>query len=114
MAILVFSQTFGGSLFLALSQTAFTNSLSAALESFAPDVDVHTLLEAGAAGVRDVVQGDSLHGVLLAYSQAISHVFYLCTGVAVGTFIFSWGMGWKNVKKVKKVEPKEEEPKEEA
>ncbi|KAL8832019.1 MAG: hypothetical protein Q9170_005052 [Blastenia crenularia] len=108
MAILVFSQTFGGSLFLALSQTAFTNGLSSALHDFAPDVDVQTLLEAGAAKIRDVVQDGSLHGVLLAYSKAISYVFYLCTGVAVGTFIFVWGMGWKNVKKVKKVKTDEE------
>lgn len=105
MAILVFSQTFGGSLFLALSQTAFTNSLKAALQTFAPDIEVETLLTAGASALRDVVPAASLNGVLLAYSEAISHVFYICAGIAVGSFAFSWGMGWKNVKKVKKAAP---------
>lgn len=111
MAILVFAQTFGGSLFLALSQTAFTNSLGVALETQAPDVTAETLLAAGARGIRQVVPAGSLSGVLLAYSKAISHVFYLCAGAAVASFAFSWGIGWKNVKKAKN---KAEEPKSEA
>lgn len=102
MAVLIFCQTFGGSLFLALSQTTFTNSLGKALITFAPDVDVNTLLIAGASAVRDVVDPGSLKGVLLAYNQALNQVFYLTAGTAVASFVFSWGMGWKNVKKEKK------------
>ena len=41
---------------------------------------------------------------LIVFSQTLG-VFYIATGAAVGTFIFSWGMGWKSVKKAKKVEP---------
>lgn len=108
MAMLIFVQTFGGSLFLALSQTAFTNSLGTALKTLAPDVAAQTLLAAGARGFRPVVPAGSLTGILLAYSEALSHVFYLCAGVAVGTFAFSWGIGWKNVKKPKQ---EAEEPK---
>ena len=105
MAILVFAQTFGGSFFLAVSQTAFTNSLSTALDTFAPDVDVNILLIAGASAVRRVVPSQSLKGVLLAYNQALNHVFYISAGTAVASFVFCWWMGWKNVKKVKKATP---------
>ena len=111
MAMLIFVQTFGGSLFLALSQTAFTNSLGTALKTLAPDVTAETLLDAGARGIRQAVPAGSLNGVLLAYSEAISHVFYICAGAAVGSFVFSWGIGWKNVKKAK---THAEEPKSEA
>ena len=106
MAVLIFSQTFGSSLFLAFSQTAFTNSLKTALRTFAPDIDVTTLLVAGASALREVVPQGSLSGVLLAYNQALKHVFYITAGTAVATFVFYWGMGWKNVKKVKKAIPK--------
>lgn len=102
MAVLIFCQTFGGSLFLAVSQTAFTNSLGKALHTFAPSIDVNTLLVAGASAIREVVPRQSLHGVLLAYNQALNNVFYIAAGTAVVTFVFCWGLGWKNVKKVKK------------
>jgi len=105
MAVLIFTQTFGGSLFLAFSQTAFTSSLGQALKTFAPDVDVRTLLIAGASAVREVVPQGSLNGVLLAYNQALNHVFYITAGAASASFVFCWGMGFKNVKKVKKVTP---------
>lgn len=103
MAVLVFSQTLGGSLFLAFSQTAFTNGLGQALQTFAPDVDVHTLLVAGASAFREVVPEGSLAGVLLAYNQALNHVFYVSAGAASVSFAFCWGMGFKNVRKAKKV-----------
>lgn len=105
MAVLIFTQTFGGSLFLAFSQTAFTSSLGQALKTFAPDVDVRTLLIAGASTIREVVPQGSLNGVLLAYNQALNHVFYITAGAASASFVFCWGMGFKNVKKVKKVTP---------
>ena len=106
MAILVFCQSFGGSLFLALADTAFANSLGSALKTFAPTVHAETLLAAGATAIREVVPTESLHGVLLAYSQAISHVFYLAVGGASACFLFSWGMGWKNIKKAQESDTK--------
>ena len=105
MAVLIFCQTFGGSLFLAISQTAFINSLGTALHTFAPTIDVNTLLVAGASAIRQVVPSESLHGILLAYNRALNHVFYIAAGTAVATFVFCWGMGWKNVKKVKNATP---------
>lgn len=105
MAVLVFSQTLGGALFLAFSQTAFTNGLGQALQTFAADVDVQTLLVAGASAFREVVPKGSLAGVLLAYNQALNHVFYIAAGAASVSFACCWGMGFKNVKKAKMVTP---------
>lgn len=105
MAVLIFTQTLGGSLFLAFSQTAFTSSLGRALKTFAPDIDVKTLLIAGASGIREVVPQGSLTGVLLAYNQALNHVFNITAGAASASFLFCWGIGFKNVKKIKKVTP---------
>jgi hypothetical protein len=68
MTVLIFTQTFDDSLFLAFSQTTFTSSLGQALKTFAPDVDVRTLLIAGASTIREVISQESLNGVLLAYN----------------------------------------------
>lgn len=105
MAVVVFSQFFVGALFLALGETVFSSSLTNALRTFAPDVSDELVNQAGATAVRHVVSKKQLPGVLLAYSKAIDHVFYLAAGLTVLTFVFAWGMGWKSVKKTKTVKP---------
>ena len=105
LAIVVFFQTFGGALFLAFDQTVFSNSLSKGLHQYAPEVDAAAVIKAGATGFRAIVAQSSVDGILMAYSQAVSHVFYLAAGSACGAFIFCWGMGWKSIKKPKTEKP---------
>ena len=105
MSLIIFFQNIGASLFLSFAQTTFSSGLTHALPVFAPGVDVQSVIKAGASGFRDVVTPALLPGVLLAYSQAVSHVFYLTTGAILAAFIASWGMGWKSIKKAKVVAP---------
>jgi hypothetical protein len=35
----------------------------------------------------------------MAYNEAVVHVFYLATACAVAACIFSFGIGWKSVRK---------------
>lgn len=102
MAILVFCQTFGGALFLALAETDFTSSLKKALPIYAPNVSTETVIKAGATYVRTVVPKADLPGVLEAYNEAVSHTFYLAAAATVMLFFLAWGMGWKKVSKPKK------------
>jgi len=105
MSVLIFFQTLGSSLFLSFAQTTFTNGLMNALPHFAPGVDVQLVVNAGASNFRSVVSPALLPGVILAYNQAVAHVFYLATGAIMAGFAFSWGLGWKSVKKQKVVAP---------
>ncbi|KUJ06981.1 MFS general substrate transporter [Mollisia scopiformis] len=105
MAILVFTQTFGGSLFLSFADTDLTTNLKDGLKKFAPGVDVEAVLKAGATGFRSVVPAASVEGVILAYDHAINYVFYITIGTSIATFFLAWGMGWKSVKKAKVVKP---------
>jgi hypothetical protein len=105
MAIVVFFQTFGGALFLSFDQTTFSNGLKQGLHQYAPEVDAEAVINAGATGFRTLVAKSSLDGVIMAYSQAVSRVFYIAAGTACGAFIVCWGMGWKNIKKPKQVAP---------
>lgn len=99
MSLLIFSQTFGGALFLAFAQTVFNTGLSSALQKYAPQVATETVLAAGATGVRNAVPKAVLPQVLRAYSVAINHVFYLGAGAAAGATIACLGMGMHSIKK---------------
>ena len=71
--LVIFSQFFGGAIFVAFAQTTFTNSLGPALKIFAPGVNVEFVINIGATSLRDSVPASELHGVLMAYNQALMH-----------------------------------------
>ena len=105
MALAIFSQTLGASVFLSLAQTIFTNGLVTNLATSAPGVNPQTVITAGASGVRAAVSRAQLPAVLYAYNKAINETSYLAAGASVAIFVFAWGMGWKSIKRPKVVKP---------
>ncbi|WPG99119.1 Hypothetical protein R9X50_00193000 [Acrodontium crateriforme] len=101
MALIMFSQTFFGALFLSFSDTIFTNSLRSLLHQDAPNVDAQAVIKAGAYGFRQIVKPELLSGVLNAYSGSIDRIFYLCASLATGCFFLAWGMGWVDIREKK-------------
>ncbi|KAL8861950.1 MAG: hypothetical protein Q9178_001820 [Gyalolechia marmorata] len=97
-ALVVFSQQFGGAVFLSLAQVVFSTSLRDKLAMHAPDTDAEAVIAAGASGARTAVPAGSLSGVLLAYTQSVDNVLYLTTGAAGGALLFAFGMGWISIK----------------
>ena len=77
--IVVFFQFLGGAIFLAINESLLTSKLSSALATYAPQVDAHAVMTAGAAGVRIVVGAHDLPGVLKAYNVAILTSFVSTT-----------------------------------
>ena len=104
ISLVIFTQLFGGSLFLSFAETTFTNGIRHAIPQYVQGVSAETVIAAGATAIRQVVSQTQLPGVLLAYNQAVSHTFYLAAAAAAVTFFSCWGMGWKNIKKAKVVE----------
>lgn len=98
MALLVFSQTFGGAFFLTVTQTVFANSLSSQLTKDFPGPRASEIIAAGASGIRNVAFGDDLAIVLQAYSDSIDNVFYVGLAVSLSLFVTGWGMGWHDVR----------------
>jgi hypothetical protein len=105
MSLVVFSQTFGGSIFLTFGQLVFSNSLLPELRKYAPTADAQAIITAGATSFRDIVNSEDLPGVLKAFNAAINHDFYLAAGAAVGAFVCCFGMGWANIRKKKDTTP---------
>lgn len=105
MALLIFSQNFGGAVFLTFSETIFTNSLSTLIPRYAPDVNAGAVIAAGATGWRSLVSKDQIEGILKAYAGSIDRVFYLAAGTSIGTMAFACGMGWVDIRQRKDVDP---------
>ncbi|KAI1098442.1 MFS general substrate transporter, partial [Jackrogersella minutella] len=98
MAILIFCQNLGGAVFLIAAQTIFSNGLREQIEQNVPGVDAEQVIAAGARSIRQLVSGEQLTGVLQAYSTSINNVMYLGIGVAGMSFLFCWGLGWKDIR----------------
>ena len=102
MAMLVFSQTLGGAVFVTAAQTVFSTTLRQKVVRYSPQVDVNAVIAAGATGITQVVQEADMPGVLQAYSESVGSVFWLAVAAGVIGFVFSWGMGWNDVREKKK------------
>lgn len=107
MAILVFVQGLGGSIFVTVANTLLDNSLVSQIHAKAPGVNAQELLAAGATAFRKVVPEDQVNNVIDAYAISLDNVFYLTVGLSVALFFAVWGMGWGDVRK--KQEPKSAE-----
>lgn len=107
MSFLQFCQTFGGTLWLSFAETAFDSGLKNSLAKYAPTVSVAQVSAAGVSGIRSMPlpQGSSVEGVIMAYSVAVQHIFYIVAATASAAFVCSWGLGWKSVRKAEPVAP---------
>ncbi|KAL3461910.1 major facilitator superfamily domain-containing protein [Aspergillus heterothallicus] len=98
MALTMFFTTFFGALFLSFANTILTNSLRSLVPQHAPNVNAETVIAAGATDLSSAVPAADLPGVLVAYSESVNRVMYLCVGAACACFVFAWGMGWKDIR----------------
>ncbi|RMZ90170.1 hypothetical protein DV736_g2586, partial [Chaetothyriales sp. CBS 134916] len=99
MAFMVFAQSLGPAIALALYSVIFHTSLKMQLAERAPNVDAQAIISAGATGYRSVVQPSDLSTVLKAYADSIDYVFFLVAALAACCGIFAWGMGWHDIRK---------------
>ena len=98
MSLLSFSQNLGGAVFVAISNAIFSNSLRSELLQHASDISTNAVLQAGTTAFRDLVSGDNLPGVLLAYANSVNHTFYLTTGLAFVGLCSVCRLGWVDMK----------------
>ena len=102
-ALIMFMQTLGGALFIAIAQNIFTNHLISNLASMVPEVDSKLVLRIGATSLRSAIEENAtekrfLPAVLVAYNDAITKTFYVALAIAALSIIGSAGMEWKSVK----------------
>lgn len=102
MSLILLVQTLGGSVFLAVDQNVFQNTLLTELAIKAPEVDPEAVLANGAAGISALIT--QLYGplsaraVLEAYNTALRQVFLVCTVLSCITLLAAAFTEWGNVK----------------
>lgn len=109
MSILMFIQTLSGAVFLTFADVIFSTGLKSQVPQYAPKVDPQVIIAAGATGIRNVVSVQDLPAVLKAYAKSVDHVFYLAAALGVVGVVFSFGMGWKDIRKQKPATATEQE-----
>jgi hypothetical protein len=101
-ACIIFFQTLGGALFVAVAQTVFQNGIVRAAKELVPDVDPLLLLSTGATQLRDVLTSigkqDDLPLVLKAYMAGLKDAFRVSVGLASAAVLTTLFVEWKSIK----------------
>ncbi|KAH1412776.1 hypothetical protein KXW42_005777 [Aspergillus fumigatus] len=110
-AAVMFFQTLGGALFIAVAQSVFQNGLISGLAKYAPTVDPTAIVKAGATEMRTVLtqlgQLDQLMNVIKAYMDGLRASYRVSLALVLVAFLASLLMEWKSVKKANNGEKKE-------
>lgn len=98
IAVIAFTQTLGGALFISVAQNVFSNRLIAGLKETVPDLNVGIVLSTGATSLKDAIPPAYLEGVQVAYNSALTQTWYVAVATACLTAIGTVLIEWKSVK----------------
>lgn len=97
-AIIVFAQTLGGSLFISVGQSVFTNQLIRSLTAYVPSLSPAVILATGATNLQKTLPVADLAGVALSYSEGLTKAFLVSVACSVITIVGCALNPWKSVK----------------
>ncbi|OAA77116.1 MFS transporter [Akanthomyces lecanii RCEF 1005] len=98
-AIIIFSQTLGGALFICVAQNVFQNKLMESItKANFPGLTGHDVVKIGATQIRSTYQGEAFHIVLNSYNTAITNCFYVAVAMASLSLIGAVFVPWNSIK----------------
>lgn len=102
-AAVMFAQTLGGALFIAVGQSVFQNGLINGIRTYAPTVNPAVIVGGGATQMRHILTQlgmlDQLDGVIQAYMSGLRGTYRVSLAIMVVAFVAGCFMEWKSVKK---------------
>jgi len=105
----MFFQSLGGALFIAVGQSVFQNGLIKGLAEHAPNLPPHLMVNTGATAIRGVLanigQENQLENVLEAYVMGLKDCYRVVVAVSGMAFLCACIFEWKSVKKGPGSEP---------
>lgn len=99
IAIITFSQSLSGAMFISIAQNVFQNRLVASLIENAPMVNPAAVIQAGAANLSQRLSKEALPSVLYAYNLAVTETFYVAVATAGLSFFGAFLVEWKSMKR---------------
>jgi len=97
-AMVIFAQTLGGAIFVAVAQAAFTNELTDSLAAEAPQIPAAQIIAIGATEVRKAVPEGLVPAVLDAYNSGLTRAFLVATVLSSVTIIGAVVVEWKRMR----------------
>ncbi|KAI1350632.1 MFS general substrate transporter [Xylaria sp. FL0043] len=107
ISVMSFSQTLSSSIFLAVAQAVFQNSLESTLRAHTPEVDPGDVINGGVTAIRRLVTAEQLPSVLRAYNSAIMQTIYIAVAASGLSIAGALIMDWLSLKKKTETEKKE-------
>lgn len=98
LAVILFAQNFGPAVFVAVSQTIFTNRLSANLHLLAPSLNQKSIENMGLTDLKAHLGTKNLQAALLGLDRSLTQTWYLAVGLTCVTMVGSATMEWRSVK----------------
>ncbi|KAF2022737.1 MFS general substrate transporter [Setomelanomma holmii] len=97
-AIMMFTQTLGGAMFISVGQNVFTNQLQKNLGLAVPDINVGLVLQIGATELKNAIEPKHIAGVLYAYNHTLTQTFYVVVATASLSIFGAALVQWKSMK----------------
>ncbi|ORY16260.1 major facilitator superfamily domain-containing protein [Clohesyomyces aquaticus] len=97
-AVMMFSQTLGGALFISVGQNVFTNMLIKNLRAVVPDLNPTLVLTVGATELKNRIPVEFLAGVLKAYNKTLTQTFAVSVAVGAASIIGALFIEWRSMK----------------
>jgi MFS family permease len=100
VTLIMFTQQFGGAIFVSVGQNVFTNALvQGILDLNIPGITPDLIVSTGATNLRGIATGETFQEVLGAYNHALQQVFLVATVLACLACFGAVALEWKSVKK---------------
>ena len=98
-AIIIFSQTLGGALFICVAQNVFQNKLvSNVAAAHIAGLDPQKVVQIGATQIQTLIPKQFLPVVLVAYNGAVINTFYVSAAMAAVSALGAAFVPWNSVK----------------
>lgn len=101
-AIMMFSQTLGGALFISVAQNVFQNQLVSNIAALGVrGLDPNIVIQTGATQIQSLIPKKFLAVVLTAYNASLTHTYYVSVAMGALSIFGAACMEWNSVKKKK-------------
>ncbi|KAJ5995165.1 Major facilitator superfamily domain general substrate transporter [Penicillium waksmanii] len=98
IGVILFGQSMGPAVFIAIAQVIFTNQLSSRLENIVPGLTPAYIEERGLGDIKNGVPGQRLDEVLSGIDRSLTSTWYLPVALGCMTILGSLLIEWRSVK----------------
>lgn len=97
VAVILFFQCFGPTVFITVAQAVFTSTLASGLRAQIPGIDPETIRDAGATQLRSLVPVGDVGTLLAIYNHALTRTYLVAAAMAAVSIVGVVGIGLKRI-----------------